>query len=560
MLTSQPNSRYGSSAQRDCQQPSTSGAYYAVQNKPSTSGQYFYRSPYAAVMFQCSECQKKFETREELYVHCEECLVELFENEAMNALANISAVSQRPHASSSYRSQHHVPAGIVAKSAVPIISPRISTRTKHAEINGITVTPTPPSLARTYTHPQPLSQPLPPPQPQPRQRQRQPPPQPQPLPPPPRPQQRIQRQPQPPPQPPPEPEPEVIYYEENEIVESYDAYPQEHQDPGYDHISEYPIDQMPKTTENSTTAVDIAQSTHFSSTSGNEYYVTVETAIAWNGVDLTELDEDVLLDESTPSQRDPQPQQQQQQELHTIEQPAVTVTQAEVEEEIASRSSPSVYAPAQQPAPRQYGKRKGRTRYRINDTNHEDGPPKLNAQKKTTTYEEGKPKMECPTCGLILYRHNFSTHYRIHTGEMPFSCDYCSKRFRTTSSLKVHIRAHTGEKPYQCPKCPYACITKRNLDRHITNNHEKNNGELGENGPRYRKSRYRDGDYGSATTGVIWKPTSYLSNQTPYSANYGRPISVPVPVNPPPTRNPYAMPSTSGLTQKVPRNSVASRW
>ncbi|KAK0420506.1 hypothetical protein QR680_014729 [Steinernema hermaphroditum] len=534
MLTSQPNSRYGSSAQRDCQQPSTSGAYYAVQNKPSTSGQYFYRSPYAAVMFQCSECQKKFETREELYVHCEECLVELFENEAMNALANISAVSQRPHASSSYRSQHHVPAGIVAK---------------------------------------------------------------------------------PPPQPPPEPEPEVIYYEENEIVESYDAYPQEHQDPGYDHISEYPIDQMPKTTENSTTAVDIAQSTHFSSTSGNEYYVTVETAIAWNGVDLTELDEDVLLDESTPSQRDPQPQQQQQQELHTIEQPAVTVTQAEVEEEMyeyvdeahylqesdepqmaqnghtstyapepstsmryahhestpstsanyggyssASRSSPSVYAPAQQPAPRQYGKRKGRTRYRINDTNHEDGPPKLNAQKKTTTYEEGKPKMECPTCGLILYRHNFSTHYRIHTGEMPFSCDYCSKRFRTTSSLKVHIRAHTGEKPYQCPKCPYACITKRNLDRHITNNHEKNNGELGENGPRYRKSRYRDGDYGSATTGVIWKPTSYLSNQTPYSANYGRPISVPVPVNPPPTRNPYAMPSTSGLTQKVPRNSVASRW
>ncbi len=48
-----------------------------------------------------------------------------------------------------------------------------------------------------------------------------------------------------------------------------------------------------------------------------------------------------------------------------------------------------------------------------------------------------KPKMECPTCGLVLYRHNFSTHYRIHTGEMPFQCSYCEKRFRTTSALKV---------------------------------------------------------------------------------------------------------------------------
>ncbi|CAD6188231.1 unnamed protein product [Caenorhabditis auriculariae] len=99
-----------------------------------------------------------------------------------------------------------------------------------------------------------------------------------------------------------------------------------------------------------------------------------------------------------------------------------------------------------------------------------------------------KPKMECPTCGLVLYRHNFATHFRIHTGELPYCCQFCMKRFRTSSSLKVHIRAHTGEKPYNCPSCGYATITKRNLDRHIVNHHVRNTTIKG---PITRKSRYR---------------------------------------------------------------------
>ncbi|KFD67285.1 hypothetical protein M514_05058 [Trichuris suis] len=80
-----------------------------------------------------------------------------------------------------------------------------------------------------------------------------------------------------------------------------------------------------------------------------------------------------------------------------------------------------------------------------------------------------RPKMTCPACGLLL--HNFATHYRTHTGELPFPCTFCEKRFRTTSALSVHTRCHTGERPYVCSVCGYRCITKRNLDRHYHNNH-----------------------------------------------------------------------------------------
>ena len=39
------------------------------------------------------------------------------------------------------------------------------------------------------------------------------------------------------------------------------------------------------------------------------------------------------------------------------------------------------------------------------------------------------------------------------SGEEPYECKYCNKRFKQISGLRYHERNHTGEEPYDCKKC-----------------------------------------------------------------------------------------------------------
>lgn len=45
------------------------------------------------------------------------------------------------------------------------------------------------------------------------------------------------------------------------------------------------------------------------------------------------------------------------------------------------------------------------------------------------------------------------SHKRCHTGEKPFDCRFCEKKFAQKATLQVHERTHTGERPYKCKYC-----------------------------------------------------------------------------------------------------------
>ena len=63
---------------------------------------------------------------------------------------------------------------------------------------------------------------------------------------------------------------------------------------------------------------------------------------------------------------------------------------------------------------------------------------------------------------------NMTPRYPLTTNTSNNQCPYCSF---CGAGLSRHLRIHTGERPYKCPFCTYAAIQRSDVNKHIKRKH-----------------------------------------------------------------------------------------
>ena len=81
----------------------------------------------------------------------------------------------------------------------------------------------------------------------------------------------------------------------------------------------------------------------------------------------------------------------------------------------------------------------------------------------------GDKPFQCTQCDKRFNnKANLNKHRRIHTNQRPFVCNICGQTYRQNYDLKRHMTRHTGKKQFECEECGRCFARKSYLKRHMS--------------------------------------------------------------------------------------------